>query len=45
MIDPNELCEIADKIDHNIEIEQEKFRQKEKVRELEKKQRKTQMTI
>ena len=39
MIDPNELREMADKIDHNIELEQEKLKQEKKVRELEKKRK------
>ena len=40
MIDPNELREMADEIDHNIELEQEKLRQEEKAREIEGKRRK-----
>lgn len=39
MIDPNELRKMADKIDHNIELEQEKLKQEKKVRELEKKRK------
>lgn len=39
MINPNELCEMADEIDHNIELEQEKLKQEKKARELEKKRR------
>lgn len=39
MIDPNELRKMADEIDHNIELEQEKLKQERKVRKLEKKRR------
>lgn len=39
MIDPNELREMANEIDRNIELEQEKLKQEKKAREFEKKRR------